>query len=221
MRSDAHDVTRATGPEAATTAAQQEREDAGNIEELDKFVSVLEENHDEIAEMTSLPALQGLLEKMESLAGRVVANEVMAFVESGEYGAQDELGRAKLKRLSEEFHHVCSKVNRDQELENLHWRVQALATGQKYTADTASADQDTTTPAEDPTVCPADAPPSSDPSAQRPAQLRVPTSRKAHSWWSPDFWSIARPTDFCYGDCVWGFFGLQPVTLAIHEWINM
>ena len=41
------------------------------------------------------------------------------------------------------------------------------------------------------------------------------------SWWSPDFWSIARPTDFCYGDCVWGFFGLQPVTLAIHEWINM
>ena len=193
MHSDADDVTRAQGPAASTTAAQKEKEDAENMEELDRFVSVLEENHDEIAETTSLPALQGLLERMESMAGRVVANELMALVESGEYGAQDELGREKLKRLSQEFHQVCSKVNRDQELENLHWRVQALATGQKYTADTTSADQDTTTPAEDPTVCPADAPPSSAPSAPRPAQLRVPTSRKAHSWWSPDFWSIARP----------------------------
>ena len=82
VRSDADDVTRATGPAASTTAAQQEKEDAENIEELDKFVSVLEENHDEIAEMTSLPALQGLLERMESMAGRVVANELMALVES-------------------------------------------------------------------------------------------------------------------------------------------
>ena len=49
MRSDADDVTRATGPAASTTAAQQEKEDAENIDELDKFVSVLEENHDEIA----------------------------------------------------------------------------------------------------------------------------------------------------------------------------
>ena len=104
MRSDADDVTRATGPAASTTAAQQEKEDAENIEELDKFVSVLEENHDEIAEMTSLPALQGLLERMESMAGRVVANELMALVESGDYGTQDELGREKLKRLSQEFH---------------------------------------------------------------------------------------------------------------------
>ena len=96
MRSDADDVTRATGPAASTTAAQQEKEDAENIEELDKFVSVLDENHDEIAEMTSLPVLQGLLERMESMAGRVVAHELMALVESGEYGAQDELGREKL-----------------------------------------------------------------------------------------------------------------------------
>jgi len=220
-RSDAEDVTVAEGPAASTTAAQQEKEDEENIQELDKFVSVLEENHDEISELTSLPALQGLLEKMESMAGRVVANELMAVVESGEYGAQDEIGRDRLKRLSQEFHYVCSKVNRDQELENLHWRVQALATGQKYTADPENADQATTSPGENPTVSPTDAPPSVDPSAQRPAQLRVPTSRKPESWWSPDFWSIARPTDFCYGDCVWGFFGLQPVTLAIHEWINM
>ena len=152
------------------------------------------------------------------MAGRVVANELMALVESGEYGAKDELGREKLKRLSEEFHQVCSKVNRDEELENLHWRVQALATGQKYTADTGSADHDTTTPA---ASCTDTVTLPSDPSAKRHAQLRVPSSTRAESWWSPDFWSIARPTDFCYGDCVWGFFGLQPVTLAIHEWINM
>ena len=86
------------------------------------------------------------------MAGRVVANELMALVESGEYGAKDDLGREKLKRLSEQFHYACAKVDRAQEIQNLHWRVQALATGQKYTADTASADQDTTTPAEDPTV---------------------------------------------------------------------
>ena len=43
----------------------------------------------------------------------------------------------------------------------------------------------------------------------------------ACSWWTPDFWSIARPTDFCYGDCVWGFMDTQPVPLKIHEWISM
>ena len=107
MRSDAVDVTRATGPAAATTAAQQEMESAENLADLDKWVSVLEDNHDETAEITSLPALQGLLERMESMAGRVVANELMALVESGEYGAKDDLGREKLKRLSKEFHYVC------------------------------------------------------------------------------------------------------------------
>ena len=158
---------------------------------------------------------------MRSERGHSAFNELMAVVESGEYGAQDEIGRDRLKRLSQEFHYVCSKVNRDQELENLHWRVQALATGQKYTADPENTDRDTTSLDENPTFSHTDAPPSVDQSAQRPAQLGVPTSRKPESWWSPDFWSIARPTDFCYGDCVWGFFGLQPVTLAIHEWINM
>ena len=57
--------------------------------------------------------------------------------------------------------------------------------------------------------------------ANRLAQLRVPTSRKACSWWNPTFWSIARPTDYCYGDCVPFFFGSQPVSLSVPEYINL
>ena len=73
-----------------------------------------------------------------------------------------------------------------------------------------------------PKGCPADGTvPPEETTTKRPAQLRVPTSRRACSWWKPDFWSIARPTDFCYGDCVWGFFGSQPVPLTIPEWIKM
>ena len=52
---------------------------------------------------------------------------------------------------------------------------------------------------------------------RRPAQLRVPTSTVAKSWWDPRYWSTARPTDFCYGDCVWGLHH-QPVPLSIGEW---
>ena len=33
-------------------------------------------------------------------------------------------------------------------------------------------------------------------------------------------WSIAHPTDFCYGDCVWGLEN-QPVPLTIAEWIEL
>ena len=57
---------------------------------------------------------------------------------------------------------------------------------------------------------------------QPPARLRVPTSRKAENMWNPGFWSIARPTDFCYGDCVWGLNSdKQPVPLSIIEWEGM
>ena len=109
------------------------------------------------------------------------------------------------------------KVNRDKELENLHWRIQAIAYGQDFNAEPngLSCGPSATADAAD------NPPPSPEDNTPKTAQLRVPTSRKAHSWWSPDFWSIARPTDFCYGDCVWGFFGFQPVTLQIYEWINM
>ena len=54
-------------------------------------MSLLEDSQDEVAELTSLPALQGLLERMESQAGRVVANELMAIAECGGYGAMGKL----------------------------------------------------------------------------------------------------------------------------------
>ena len=71
------------------------------------------------------------LERMESMAGRIVANELMAVAEKDGYGALDEIGRERLRKICEEFHRTCVKVNREQELENLHWRVQAIATEQK------------------------------------------------------------------------------------------
>ena len=59
------DATRATGPSSATTAAQQEIEAAAqDSAELDKWLSLVEDNHDEVAEMTSLPALQGTVETL-------------------------------------------------------------------------------------------------------------------------------------------------------------
>jgi hypothetical protein len=213
------DVTRATGPGNATTAAQQELESSEkDAAELDKWLSLLEENHDEVAEMSSLPALQGMLERMESMAGRIVANELMAVAETDGYGALDEVGRERMRKICQEFHQTCAKVNREQEIENLHWRVQAIASGQNYSTEPSVSNQLDA----DPKPCPVDdtALPA-EVNTKRPAQLRVPTSRKACSWWKPDFWSIARPTDFCYGDCVWGFFGSQPVSLTIAEWINM
>ena len=88
MASEAVDATRASGPGSATVAAQQEFEAAEkDAVELDKWLSVLEDDHQEIAEFTSLPALQGMLEKMESMAGRIVANELMAVAETGGYGS--------------------------------------------------------------------------------------------------------------------------------------
>ena len=56
--------------------------------------------------------------------------------------------------------------------------------------------------------------------AGQPARLHVPTTRNAETWWNPAFWSIARPTDFCYGDCVWGLEN-QPAPLTIAEWIDL
>ena len=88
LSSNEVDVTRATGPGSATTAAQQELESAEkDAAELDKWLSVLEDDHDEVSEISSLPALQGMLERMESMAGRIVANELMAMAETSGYGS--------------------------------------------------------------------------------------------------------------------------------------
>ena len=80
---------------------------AEDAAELVRWLSLVEEQQDDVAELTSLPALQGLLERMESQAGRVVANEIKAFVEDsdggGGYGALDNLGRTKLRKLCKRF----------------------------------------------------------------------------------------------------------------------
>ena len=73
------DNTQALGPASSTTGAQLEQEAAEeDAQELTKWLSVVEEQMDDVSELTSLPSLQGLLERMESQAGRVVANELSA-----------------------------------------------------------------------------------------------------------------------------------------------
>ena len=56
-------------------AGQQELTAAAaeDANEIVQWMSLLEDSQDEVAELTSLPALQGLLERMESQAGRVVS----------------------------------------------------------------------------------------------------------------------------------------------------
>ena len=207
------DMLQARGPSTSTTGAEQELEAAGaeDAAELVRWLSLVEEQQDDVAELTSLPALQGLLERMESQAGRVVANEIKAFVEDsdggGGYGALDNLGRSKLRKLCNDFHAACTKASREDEVNALHWRVQALATQQP----TLLAGGDSTTP----TTCPDASVPTERP--QRLAQLRVPTTRQAETWWNPRYWSIARPTDFCYGDCVWG---LKANQFHYQSWIG-
>ena len=93
-------------------ARRQPGEDA---EELVQWMSLLEEAQDDESELTSLPALQGVSVRMESKAGRVVANELTAIVEEGGCGALDEVGRNKLRRLREEFQKRCSRVSQEDE----------------------------------------------------------------------------------------------------------
>eukprot|EP00973_Karenia_brevis_P003747 518368-Karenia_brevis.AAC.1 len=70
MDSTKSDVTQASGPSSATTSAQMEQDAAQgqDADEIVQWMSLLDEQQDETAELTSLPALQGLLERMESQA---------------------------------------------------------------------------------------------------------------------------------------------------------
>ncbi|CAK0795192.1 unnamed protein product, partial [Prorocentrum cordatum] len=204
------DVAQAQGPASATTGAQAEMSAAAeDAQELTKWLSVLEDHMDDVSELTSLPALQGMLERMESQAGRVVANELMSRLEEkgGEDRALplDEIGRHRLRDLCREFHARCRKIFPVEDMAKLRWRVQALETrncqAEEGAGDLARPAGVAGTPAEDDPRS-LQGPPG--PDGQRKARLRVPTSRKAESWWNPKYWSIARPTDFCHGDCAWG-----------------
>ncbi|CAK0838914.1 unnamed protein product [Prorocentrum cordatum] len=210
------DVAQAQGPASATTGAQAEMSAAAeDAQELTKWLSVLEDHMDDVSELTSLPALQGMLERMENQAGRVVANELMSRLE--EQGGEDralpldEIGRHRLRALCQEFHARCQKISPGEDIAKLHWRVQALETNncqaEEGAADLARPAGVAGTPAEDDPRS-LQGPPG--PNGQRKARLRLPTSRKAESWWNPKYWSTARPTDFCYEDCAWGLGQLPP-----------
>ena len=95
---DEQDLKQSSGPASATTAGADEADAAGAGDDT-KWLSIVEEHADEVLEFSALPALQGLLERAEQQAGRVVANELMAVLEEGGYGASDELGRQRLQAL--------------------------------------------------------------------------------------------------------------------------
>ena len=110
------------------------------------------------------------------------------------------------------------KKSPEADAQHLLWRVQAIATGCAPSVDAVAPDgpSDPTTP--DKAVVAAQGVDSCPPT-KRPPQLRVPTTRQAYTWWDPKYWSIARPTDFCYGDAAWGLAN-QPVPLSPIEWIS-
>ena len=189
------DTTRAQGPASSTTGAQMEQEALSRDGvTLTEWLSIVDDQLDEVSEITSIPALQGLLERMESQAGRVVANELSTVIDGESNTRMDEVGRYRLKRLCEEFHMWCRKWSPAEELSCLLDRVAALehggpsAAGESNATDGLSEGLDS----------------AKDEGQSKQATLRVPTSRKAETWWSPEYWSIARPTDFVYGDCAWG-----------------
>ncbi len=79
-------------------------------------MSVVDENMEGTLEMSKLPALQYLLERMEIQAGHVVANELNARAVEGDYDAEDEVGRQRLQLLFKDFHQHCTQVSREEEL---------------------------------------------------------------------------------------------------------
>ena len=209
-RSDLEDATKAMGPATSTTGAQSELDAASeDAQELTKWLSIVEDQLDDVSEVTSLPALHGMLERMESQAGRVAANEIIGVLEEGRCRQVDELGRERLRNLCQAFSAQCRQLSPGEDVAKLHSRVQALETNTCYADDGVDGHQrlarDAGTPVDDPRstqgVVEGHVP--------QEARLRVPTTRKAETWWNPRYWSIARPTDFCYGDCAWGI-GRRP-----------
>ena len=142
MNSDLEDVTQASGPASSTTRAQVEQDAAAeDAQEMTKWLSIVEDQLDDVSELTSLPSLQGprdidppalldrgrgrgfaaacprpwrtevyvhrcraraqgLLERMESQAGRVVATELSTILGEGGCQRLDEVGRERLQILA-------------------------------------------------------------------------------------------------------------------------
>ena len=74
------EITRASGLARSTAAAPQtiDAAAADDSSELTQWMSILDKQQEDVAEISSLPALQGLLEGMESQAGRLVSIELLA-----------------------------------------------------------------------------------------------------------------------------------------------
>ena len=200
------DVTQAQGPASATTGAQAEIDaTVEDAQELCNWMSVVEESLDDVSELTSIPAAQGMIERMTTQAGRVVANELMTRLEgkAGEDGKLllDDIGRQSLQKLCQEFHGLCRKLSHGEDVAKLHWRIQALLENDCLAKP---PDEDDARSAQEP----------AGPDGRREARLRVPTTRRAESFWNPKYWSIARPTDFPYGDCAWGIGHFPPSPTA-------
>ena len=105
---ESEDSTRAQGPASSTTGAQLEQEAMAQDEAmLTEWLSIVDDQLDDFAEVTSILALQGPLERMESLAGRVMANELSIIIEGASNARLDDVGRCRLKRLCEEFLSFC------------------------------------------------------------------------------------------------------------------
>ncbi len=130
---DEEDVTCASGPASSTTASKQmlDAKLADELTFLTPWVSLLDEEQEDVADIASLPALESLLHKIETSAGRVIANELFAIVGKNDYGAKDDIGREKIAQLCKMFHWQCSKVSKQEEINALHWRVQSLAQQKK------------------------------------------------------------------------------------------
>ena len=87
------------------------------------WLSVVDEDSADAAEVSTLPTLQRLLEKMETQAGRIVANETYCIVEQGGFTALDDVGRERLLNVCRDFHSQCQKTSPEQEARQLLWRV--------------------------------------------------------------------------------------------------
>ena len=125
---DKEDLTQAGGPANSTTAGEQEAAAAATADaaELVKWLSVIDEDDADATEVSSLPSLQRLLERMETQAGRIMANEAYSVVEKGGFTALDELGRNRLLAICRDFHSQCKRSSPEDEAQQLLWRVQAI-----------------------------------------------------------------------------------------------
>ena len=128
--SSPQDITQARGPASSTTAGEQEASatDADDAVAFVKWLSVIDEDDADAAELSSLPSLQRLLDRMQNQGDRLLRNEAESMVTEGGYKAEDEVGRQRLLSLCREFLAQCRKVSTEEETMQLFWRVQALAT---------------------------------------------------------------------------------------------